>query len=368
MLDRLRRAVLRPTDASFFLNRKRYRAIICCVCIGISLFEWYGIFDQLFPGTMGLLIAVEYLLLLAVSVFFPVPASLICLITYVALLLSPTYAAANIVWGMLLSLFYTAFYLRRWASIGVLCMVFVAELVETKLFQDPIDSFIGAASGDIFVFCIGVLLATEERTVQAKQMEHNLQIASSLHSAITSELSSIILMARSGDKDDDTLKHIETVAQLGLDNMHSVIHTLSGGGGDNAGALRYGMEDIERYAKALDHDVHAMGFAGHLSTQPGDFSISEGAFSLARLCIKECYANIARHMAKGSDEYDIAISGSERGIRITETNPSSDNPDELVSGFGLSLLEHQLEASGGTMSYGLSGKTWRIEIHIPSGC
>lgn len=368
MCERLRRIVLRPTDPSFFLNQKRYRAIIACICIGISLFEWSGIFDQLFPGAVGRLIAVEYLLSMVLAVFFPASASLVCLITYCCLLFSPTLAAANVYWGKLLSIFYIAFYLRRWASSGVLCLLLIAEFVEMKLIQDPIDSFIGFASEDLFVFCIGILLATTERTVQAKQIEHNLQIASHLHSAVTNELSSIILMARSGSKDDDTLKHIETVAQLGLDNMHSVIHMLSGGGGDNAGTLRYSMGDIERYAKALDHDVRAMGFAGHLSIQPGDFPISESAFSLARLCTKECYANIARHMAKGSDEYDIAITGSEQGIRITETNPSSNNPDELVSGFGLSLLEHQLEASGGTMSYGLPGKTWRIEIHIPSDC
>lgn len=74
MFDRFRHAVLRPTDASFFLNQKRYRAIICCICIGISLFEWSGIFDQLFPGTVGRLIAIEYLLSMVVMVFFPVPA------------------------------------------------------------------------------------------------------------------------------------------------------------------------------------------------------------------------------------------------------------------------------------------------------
>lgn len=198
MFDRFRHAVLRPTDASFFLNQKRYRAIICCICIGISLFEWSGIFDQLFPGTVGRLIAIEYLLSMVVMVFFPVPAGLVCMITYCCLLFSPTYAAANICWGMLLSIFYIAFYLRRWASGGVLCLLLIAEFLEMKLMEGSIDAFVGFASEDLFVFCIGILLATTERTAQAKQMEHNLRIASHLHSAVTSELSSIILMARSG--------------------------------------------------------------------------------------------------------------------------------------------------------------------------
>ena len=149
------------------------------------------------------------------------------MITYCCLLFSPTYAAANICWGMLLSIFYIAFYLRRWASGGVLCLLLIAEFLEMKLMEGSIDAFVGFASEDLFVFCIGILLATTERTAQAKQMEHNLRIASHLHSAVTSELSSIILMARSGSKDDGTLERIETVARLSLANMHSIIRTLS---------------------------------------------------------------------------------------------------------------------------------------------
>lgn len=367
MFDRFRHAVLRPTDASFFLNQKRYRAIICCICIGISLFEWSGIFDQLFPGTVGRLIAIEYLLSMVVMVFFPVPAGLVCMITYCCLLFSPTYAAANICWGMLLSIFYIAFHLRRWASGGVLCLLLIAEFVETKLVQDPIDSFIGFASSDIVVFCIGVLLATTERTIQAKQMEHNLQIASRLHSAVTSELSSIILMARSGSKDDGTLERIETVARLSLANMHSIIHTLSGMDGNDADTPTHDSTDITTYAQTLDHNAQSMGFTGHLSLHLESFPVSNSQFMLIQLCIKELYANITRHMAKNGGEYSITISGFENGIRITETNPSSGNPNELTSGFGLSLLEHQLEVSGGAIRYGLSGNTWHVEVTIPSG-
>ncbi|AMK57684.1 hypothetical protein [Bifidobacterium angulatum] len=366
MFDRFRHAVLRPTDASFFLNQKRYRAIICCICIGISLFEWSGIFDQLFPGTVGRLIAIEYLLSMVVMVFFPVPAGLVCMITYCCLLFSPTYAAANICWGMLLSIFYIAFHLRRWASGGVLCLLLIAEFVETKLVQDPIDSFIGFASSDIVVFCIGVLLATTERTAQAKQVEHNLRIASHLHSAVTSELSSIILMARSGSKDNGTLERIETVARLSLANMHSIIRTLSDTGNADTDES-HKSPDITAYAQALDHNAQSMGFTGRLSIRLDSFPVSNSQFMLIQLCIKELYANITRHMAKNGGEYSITISGSENSIRITETNPSSGNPNELTSGFGLSLLEHQLEVSGGAIRYGLSGSTWHVEVTIPSG-
>lgn len=366
MFDRFRHAVLRPTDPSFFLNQKRYRAIIACICIGISLFEWSGIFDQLFPGTVGRLIAVEYLLSMVLAVFFPASASLVCLITYCCLLFSPTFAAGNVYWGSLLSIFYIAFYLRRWASSGVLCLLLIAEFVETKLIQDPIDVFIGFASEDLFVFCIGILLATTERTVQAKQVEHNLQIASHLHSAVTSELSSIILMARSGSKDDGTLERIEAVAQLSLANMHSIIHTLSGTGNVDTDES-HNLTDITAYAQALDHNTQSMGFTGHLSIHLDSFPVSNSQFMLMQLCIKELYANITRHMAKHGGDYSITISGSENGIRITETNPSSDNPDELTSGFGLSLLEHQLEVSGGAIRHGLSGSTWHVEVTIPSG-
>lgn len=366
MFDRFRHAVLRPTDASFFLNQKRYRAIICCICIGISLFEWSGIFDQLLPGTVGRLIAIEYLLSMVVMVFFPVPAGLVCMITYCCLLFSPTYAAANICWGMLLSIFYTAFYLRRWFSISLLSLMLIAELTVTELSHEPIDYFIGTASIDIFLFCVGLLLATTERTIQAKQMEHNLQIASHLHSAVTSELSSIVLMARSGSKDDGTLEHIETVARLSLANMHSIIHTLSGTGNADTDES-HKSPDITAYAQALDHDAQSMGFTGRLSIRLDSFPVSNSQFMLTQLCIKELYANITRHMAKNSGEYSITISGSGNGIRITETNPSTDTPDELTSGFGLSLLEHQLEVSGGTIRYGLSGSTWHVEVTIPSG-
>ena len=344
MFDRFRHAVLRPTDASFFLNQKRYRAIICCICIGISLFEWSGIFDQLFPGTVGRLIAIEYLLSMVVMVFFPVPAGLVCMITYCCLLFSPTYAAANICWGMLLSIFYIAFHLRRWASSGVLCLLLIAEFVEMKLMEGSIDTFVGFASEDLFVFCIGILLATTERTAQAKQMEHNLQIASHLHSAVTSELSSIILMARSG----------------------SIVHTLSGTSNADTDES-HKSPDITAYAQALDHDAQSMGFTGRLSIRLDSFPVSNSQFMLIQLCIKELYANITRHMAKNGGEYSITINGFENGIRITETNPSSGNPNELTSGFGLSLLEHQLEVSGGAIRYGLSGNTWHVEVTIPSG-
>lgn len=367
MFDRFRHAVLRPTDASFFLNQKRYRAIICCICIGISLFEWSGIFDQLFPGTVGRLIAIEYLLSMVVMVFFPVPAGLVCMITYCCLLFSPTYAAANICWGMLLSIFYIAFYLRRWASGGVLCLLLIAEFLEMKLMKGSIDAFVGFASEDLFVFCIGILLATTERTAQAKQVEHNLRIASHLHSAVTSELSSIILMARSGSKDDGTLERIETVARLSLANMHSIVHTLSGMDGNDADTPTHDSTDITTYAQTLDHNAQSMGFTGHLSLHLESFPVSNSQFMLTQLCIKELYANITRHMAKNSGEYSITISGSGNGIRITETNPSTDTPDELTSGFGLSLLEHQLEVSGGAIRYGLSGSTWHVEVTIPSG-
>lgn len=365
MFDRFRHAVLRPTDASFFLNQKRYRAIICCICIGISLFEWSGIFDQLFPGTVGRLIAIEYLLSMVVMVFFPVPAGLVCMITYCCLLFSPTYAAANIYWGMLLSIFYIAFYLRRWASGGVLCLLLIAEFLEMKLMEGSIDAFVGFASEDLFVFCIGIL-ATTERTAQAKQVEHNLRIASHLHSAVTSELSSIILMARSGSKDDGTLERIETVARLSLANMHSIIRTLSDTGNADTDES-HKSPDITAYAQALDHNAQSMGFTGRLSIRLDSFPVSNSQFMLIQLCIKELYANITRHMAKNGGEYSITISGSENSIRITETNPSSGNPNELTSGFGLSLLEHQLEVSGGAIRYGLSGNTWHVEVTIPSG-
>lgn len=245
MFDRFRHAVLRPTDASFFLNQKRYRAIICCICIGI-------------------------------------------------------------------------------------------------------------------------LLATTERTAQAKQMEHNLWIASHLHSAVTSELSSIILMARSGSKDDGTLERIETVARLSLANMHSIIRILSDTGNADTDES-HKSPDITAYAQALDHNAQSMGFTGRLSIRLDSFPVSNSQFMLIQLCIKELYANITRHMAKNGGEYSITISGSENSIRITETNPSSGNPNELTSGFGLSLLEHQLEVSGGAIRYGLSGNTWHVEVTIPSG-
>lgn len=366
MFEQLRNTILRPTDPSFFLNRKRYRIIIGCICIAISFFEWYGIFDQLFPGTVGRLIAIEYLLSMVVMVFLPVPASLICLIVYSCLLFSPTYAAANVAWGMMLSIFYTAFYLRRWASIGLLSLMLIAEFIATELPHDPIDYFIGAASIDIFVFCIGVLLATTERTVQTRQMEHNLQIASHLHSAVTSELSSIILIARSGSKDDGTLERIEAMARISLANMHSIIHTLSGPGSADT-EEPHNSTDIGAYAQSLDHDTQSMGFTGHLSIRLKPFPVSDNQFMLTQLCVKELYTNITRHMAKNSGDYSIAISGSKDRICIAQTNPSSDNPDELTSGFGLSLLEHQLEVSGGTIRYGLSDNTWHVEVMIPSG-
>lgn len=109
--------------------------------------------------------------------------------------------------------FHIAFYLRRWVSISLLGLMLIADFAEMKLMQDPIDSFIGFASNDIFVFCIGILLAAMELTVQARQMEHNLRIASHLHSAVASELSSSRFACRattisSSERTTATSRHI----------------------------------------------------------------------------------------------------------------------------------------------------------------
>ena len=109
MFDRFRHAVLRPTDASFFLNQTKYRALISFVFIAISAFMCIGSFSALYPGPYGWAVASVYFLTLALLAFHPVTASLFCLVVYVMLLFHPTLVAGSEEWGMFLSIAYLAF-------------------------------------------------------------------------------------------------------------------------------------------------------------------------------------------------------------------------------------------------------------------
>ena len=108
-----------------------------------------------------------------------------------------------------------------------------------------------------------------------------------------------------------------------------------------------------------------MGFRGVVSIHVDSAPLSEDTFLLAKLCVKEIYANIARHMSKRSGEYHFGIAVTPTELAITETNPADGDPNELSSGFGLSLLRHQAEISGGTMRNGISDGMWRIDVTIP---
>ena len=232
MFDRFRHAVLRPTDASFFLNQTKYRALISFVFIAISAFMCIGSFSALYPGPYGWAVASVYFLTLALLAFHPVTASLFCLVVYVMLLFHPTLVAGSEEWGMFLSIAYLAFYLRRAPSVTAVVLLITMEALETYRSGMPIDYLVGTATIDLVAYLIGVLFTHEEHLSQLRLTERNQLIASDLHSAITSELSSIVLLAQSHDEHDSggtnaTLDRIKDVAQIALSNTHGLIRTLS---------------------------------------------------------------------------------------------------------------------------------------------
>lgn len=372
MFDRFRHAVLRPTDASFFLNQTKYRALISFVFIAISAFMCIGSFSALYPGPYGWAVASVYFLALVLLAFHPVTASLFCLVVYVMLLFHPTLVAGSEEWGMFLSIAYLAFYLRRAPSVTVVVLLITMEALETYRSDMPIDYLVGTATIDFVAYLIGVLFTHEEHLSQLRLMERNQLIASDLHSAITSELSSIVLLAQSRDNHDNgeteaTLDRIEDVAQIALSNTHSLIRTLSGKDGNAAYSdeSTYGTDELLAYVREQDQNLQSMGFRGTISFPTDSTPLPEDAFLLAKLCVKEIYANIARHMSKRSGDYHFGIAVTPTELAITETNPADGDPNELSSGFGLSLLRHQAEISGGRMRNGISDGTWHIEITIP---
>lgn len=372
MFNRFRHAVLRPTDASFFLNQTKYRALISFVFIAISAFMCIGSFSALYPGPYGWAVASVYFLALVLLAFHPVTASLFCLAVYVMLLFHPTLVAGSEEWGMFLSIAYLAFYLRRAPSVTVVVLLITMEALETYRSGMPIDYLVGTATIDFVAYLIGVLFTHEEHLSQLRLMERNQLIASDLHSAITSELSSIVLLAQSRDNHDNgeteaTLDRIEDVAQIALSNTHSLIRTLSGKDRGTACSdeSTHITDELLAYVQEQDRNLQSMGFHGTISFPTDSAPLPEDTFLLAKLCVKEIYANIARHMSKRSGDYHFGIEMTPTELAITETNPADGDPNELSSGFGLSLLRHQAEISGGTMCNGISDGTWHIEITIP---
>lgn len=372
MFDRFRHAVLRPTDASFFLNQTKYRALISFVFIAISAFMCIGSFSALYPGPYGWAVASVYFLTLALLAFHPVTASLFCLVVYVMLLFHPTLVAGSEEWGMFLSIAYLAFYLRRAPSVTAVVLLITMEALETYRSGMPIDYLVGTATIDLVAYLIGVLFTHEEHLSQLRLTERNQLIASDLHSAITSELSSIVLLAQSHDEHDSggtnaTLDRIKDVAQIALSNTHDLIRTLSSKDRGTACSdeSTHVTDELLAYVREQDRNLQSMGFRGVVSIHVDSAPLSEDTFLLAKLCVKEIYANIARHMSKRSGEYHFGIAVTPTELAITETNPADGDPNELSSGFGLSLLRHQAEISGGTMRNGISDGMWRIDVTIP---
>lgn len=224
-------------------------------------------------------------------------------------------------------------------------------------------------------------LAFEEQRQRDRieQIEHNQQLATTIHDSVTRELSTVAMLAWKWEHDsqvgDDVRTAMNTIrleAQSALNHVHDVIDLMSNTGSDRSDDTSGNVPRLQNIVHAEDGAAATLGYDGVSLIRGDDSALSEHPrCPIVSSLVKELYANIIRHAQPGGDAYALVVKITPDAVTISQTNRTdmtggSTGPLTGVRhGRGLQSHAKAIERIGGTVRSSLEDGQWYFHATIP---
>lgn len=346
-----------------------------CLTLGIWTSMTVAFPGYSFPWTPTALLACGlHLISLAAFSVLPKQASYcIIVIFFIDCVFTSDYATIQC-YGVLLALGYIA-YSEPWrrSCAALLCPITACAL-STYIHHELLAQLFTS----ITCFCLAYAAGLSMRVIaQRYRKQHNQTLrevqqerealANTLHSAVTNELTSIILLCEQQSQDGaphtDTAI-IEQQARLALDNAQQTICTLHGMVANQA-LLTLTPATVQEYTVSQDALLAAAGFHGSSTCVIHTaHALDENLVGDVLTILKEIYANIARHCPKDGT-YSVHVSCYGSRIDIEESNPYTENAVRRFRfGCGLRHIQRIVERTAGLYSATINDHQWIIRIQL----
>ncbi|MEV4317217.1 histidine kinase [Actinocrispum sp. NPDC049592] len=160
---------------------------------------------------------------------------------------------------------------------------------------------------------------------------------------------------RAGTLGDTERQRVDAILAAGRQAMTEVRRTLS--------ELRDDTPPNETTdLKALLDTVKAAGLTITGNPGPTLRKLPRQARTLAERVIAEATTNVLRHAGPQAHAHiEVRVTAEHVRVRISSTPSGPHAPH----GFGLTSLNRQVEAHGGTFTAGVAGRHWRVQAHFP---
>lgn len=209
---------------------------------------------------------------------------------------------------------------------------------------------------------------------QARVQEANLALARELHDTIARHISLInlttgqALIHPNPSATQTALHTIDTSARQALADLRLLIQTT------RDGSTRTDLPGQPAVITDLTHSLtaavttlreHGFTVSTDIRITPDD--IPTGLHPTLHKLIQEITFNATKYAVKGST---IAITAKPNltGITIITSNPAAPTPaaqKKPSTGYGLVGITERITRLGGTITYGTTGGTWTLTIHLP---
>ena len=211
----------------------------------------------------------------------------------------------------------------------------------------------------------------EKTTMRLEEQRRNMALARRIHDSVTNDLSTILLMANSADREGMTAsEQREVISHIrsALKNVHQVIDLLNTSSNRRPEQDPVTLHKVAEFCRDKDSHLRKHGFSG-TSTVMGDSTTRNIHMSLVMELLNELYANILRHCTPSVDEYAIVIRCDSEGLRLVQTNSCNDGVQHvqgLPSGKGLDMYQSEIERTGGSMHTSYEDGSWTLNCMIPA--
>lgn len=349
--------------------------VLCAslIPVAFTLAYWtalHGFFpDFAFLAPVQMASCIVHVCGLALLGLRPRVASLLVVSDYCVSCLLPEGYAAIERYGVFLILGYLACSRPLRRSIPAVAAVLCCEAMGIPLYGTPVPQFLTSAMCFCLPFTAGLCMRAVRRDKRLALDRQRVRvdagrrrIARDLHDAVTSELSSIVLLCQQEEMLNGVSRNIALAgsqARLALRNARRVILSLRDGTSDHPAP-----GDLADLVDAGDELLNAAGFRGRTRLS-GNLSALDGRTAvIASAVLREVYANILRHCpAYGRYEMDIDAAGTT--ITITERNPYEPGGSSgLSSGFGLHSIRSSIAEADGMLRVSVENGQWIIAVTI----
>lgn len=337
--------------------------ILAWSLIPFFLVSWiYGLhfvdpyFDTILTGVL-------YFLALLTFPFTPSPCSILMLINYTISAILPNTFAEYYALGTFLSIAYISYHYKTQLSIT---LILISELLYDVAVAIYSPTDFPLIFSNISFYLISFICGYSIRRMTQRHVEERTRLrndyAQSLHDAVSSELTSIALLAQQGLEEEDhelIFNTLEQQAGSALENVHTIITSLIKNTPTQQSILL-----IDAIKKG-DRRLQQLGYTGKSIISDINITHSQAISSqLLSEIIREIYTNITRHCHPDHKTYILQIKVEDDVIIIKQSNPISKSSETLYSGYGLSLIRQMIQDNGGTLSYSRE-KEWNITIMVP---